>query len=76
VTVASNLENDINWDNFQLKEIDEKHQKYNCGHGMIKLIAKYSGGVLSPSNPAQCLTFSQISPDEKIARVLIDVMAT
>jgi hypothetical protein len=33
-------------------------------------------GVLWPLDSAQCLTFSQILLDEKIARVLIDVMAT
>jgi hypothetical protein len=33
-------------------------------------------GFLWPPDSAQCLTFSQILLDEKIARVLIDVMTT
>ena len=39
--------NDMNWENFQLKERDERHQKNNRGHGMIKTIVKYSGEFYS-----------------------------
>jgi hypothetical protein len=47
MTFASNLENDMNWENFQLKEREERHQKNNRGHGMIKIIVKYSGEFYS-----------------------------
>ena len=44
---------------------------------MIKIIVKIFWRVLWPSGPAQCLgVFFQILLDEKIARVLIDVMTT
>lgn len=47
MTFASNLENDTNWENFQLKEREERHQKNNRGHGMIKIIVKCSGEFYS-----------------------------
>ena len=47
MTLASNLENAMNWENFQVKEREERHQKNNHGHSMIKIIVKYSGEFYS-----------------------------
>jgi hypothetical protein len=47
MTLTSNLENAMNWENFQLKEREERRQKNNRGHGMIKIIVKYSGEFYS-----------------------------